>query len=369
MSQTDPDPAVADPAPDTLAALLPASFIEGFIGPLFRRRETAEPATELLGMPLAYACARCCAEPAVDIGELRKHAAVESVIARRIRARVVALLDEIAGGGIECVAFKGFATALSVYPLPSYRAMQDVDLLFREQDIPRVAKFLAGRGFRTAVDPRSVRAWGVLAEASFAPVFPPDESYYLDVHRAVDERPAGDGLDFGRIFAAAQPVTTEWGRCLVPSHEHAFAIAALNSYRDYYGPWGIKSLFDACLLLIRFGERIDWREIEAVARRGRFVKRIVFFRELLAALGAGRAPVFEALGLAPLQRRQLAAAVRVNRELAGMTVSDARKLALEMLLLDSPLATLRLNWRRLRSIANPRIHYLPGVPAAGDAAP
>ncbi len=52
-----------------------------------------------------------------------------------------------------------------------------------------------------------------------------------------------------------------------------------------------------------------------------------------------------------------------------MTVSDARKLALETLLLDSPLAALRLNWRRLRSIANPRMRYLPGVPVVRDMPP
>ena len=39
-----------------------------------------------------------------------------------------------------------------------------------------------------------------------------------------------------------------------------------------------------------------------------------------------------------------------------------RKMLLEAGLLDSPLATVRLNWRRLRSLAAPPVHYLPGVP-------
>ena len=43
-------------------------------------------------------------------------------------------------------------------------------------------------------------------------------------------------------------------------------------------------------------------------------------------------------------------------------MSDARKLLLEAALLDSPLATLGLHWRRLRGIVSPPMHYLPGVP-------
>ncbi len=43
-------------------------------------------------------------------------------------------------------------------------------------------------------------------------------------------------------------------------------------------------------------------------------------------------------------------------------MSDRRKILLEVGLLDSPLATLRLHWRRLRGMAAPPMHYLPGVP-------
>ena len=43
--------------------------------------------------------------------------------------------------------------------------------------------------------------------------------------------------------------------------------------------------------------------------------------------------------------------------------SDCRKMILETGLLDLSPATLRLNWRRLRSLTAPSIHFLPGGPA------
>ena len=156
-------------------------------------------------------------------------------------------------------------------------------------------------------------------------------------------------------------MATEWGSCRVPALEHSFAIAGIHLFRDFYRPEALKGLFDGCLILNRFGGRLDWTHIEAVARRGRFINRLVFFRELLEALGAGRAPLFEDRPLARWLRPSLAHVVENYRALDWLVMSDRRKLLIEAGLLDSPLDTLRLNWRRLRGIAAPPTHYLPGL--------
>ena len=368
MNQTKPEPA-ADAAPATLASLFPAAFVERLIEPLFAESRRAEFATQLLGAPLAFACVRLCRKPAVDRDALHASAAHESIRLRKVRERVIRLVGELAGEGVRGVAIKGLATALSVYPHPAYRALPDVDFLFHERELPLLARCLADRGFRTGVAAGTTRVWGVLAEASFAPIFPPDYGFFLDVHRAVDERPASQGLDAERVFARAGEIETEWGPCLVPAREHSFAIAALNTYRDFYRPDALKGVFDACLILGRFGAALDWGEVEAVAQKGRFVNRMVFFRELLAALGAGLAPVFADRRLAPWVRPRLAAIIRNYQTLKRLVTSDADKVVLEIALLDSPFATLRLHWRRLRSLVAPPMHYLPGVPVVRDMPP
>lgn len=345
-----------------LSALFPQPFIERLVSPLFAEPARAELAEAYLGSPMAYACAEMCQSRAVDLEVLHGRAAYESIKSRRTRARGVELAGALAGEGIESVAFKGLATSLSVYPHPAYRLLPDVDFLYREADLPRLAKFLAARGFVTSLGPLPTRPWGVLIKASFAPIYQADRTFFLDVHRAVDEPPASRGLDSETIFSRGVTLNTDWGPCMVACHEHSFAIAALHIYRDFYRPEALKGLFDGCLILNRFGRGLDWPHIEALARRGRFVNRLVFFRDLLEALGAGRAPLFEDRSLSRWLRPLLALVVENCRTLDWQVMSDGRKMLLEAGLLDSPLATVRLNWRRLRSLAAPPVHYLPGVP-------
>lgn len=357
----------ADQTSEFLSVLFPTPFFERLIQPLFAESARADRATALLGAPLAYACAQLCDNPSVDLGALHTRAAYESIQSAQTRSRAVALSEKLAVEGIGAVAFKGLATALSVYPYAAYRTLPDVDLLFRETDLPQLAERLAAWGYVTGVDHKTLRAWGPLTEASFAPIFQTDRTFFLDVHRTFNERPASLGLHTELIFADANKVETRWGPCLVPSYEHSFVIAALNLYRDFYRPEALKGIFDACLILTRFGSALDWAEIEQIARRGSFVTRLVFFRDLLETLGAGRAPLFEEKRLADWLRPSLAYVAENFRTLDRLALSDCRKMILEVGLQDSALVILRSHWQRLRGIVAPPSHYLPGLPIATSA--
>lgn len=347
---------------ESLASLFPKDFIDRLINPLFASPERVAVVIQALGAPLAHACAGIVHEPAIDVTRLHRGAAKASLRGKKIRARSVSLLTELSDAGINGVAMKGLATAYSVYPRPAYRLLLDVDVLFRESDLPHLASFLAQRGYCTAIDPSDLPAWGVLAKASFAPIFPANFAVNLDVHRAIDEWPASRGLDAARVFNRAVEVETEWGGLSVVSREHGLIIAALNAYRDYYRPVALKGLFDMCLMLSRHKDRLDYDEIESAARRGRFVKRIVFYREILAALGAPRPRLFENRHLGGLLKNLLATVVENYRTLAWRPVSNSRKIILEASLLDSPLTAVVMNGRRLYYMAAPQTHFLPGVP-------
>ncbi len=368
MSRNSQTASTGEPPPELLAALFPQAFVERLIDPLFATPEGAAVAVEMLGAPLAHVCAGRARNPAFDLAVLHEYAATEILRARNIRGRAIGLISELAHESLPGVAMKGLAMAYSVYPRPAYRLLPDVDVQFHEADLPRLAAFLAERGYRTTADTRDLHPWGVLSKASFAPIFPPDRSFFMDVHRAVDEWPSGRGLDSDRLFARAQVVETEWGPLSVVSREHGFMIAALNAYRDFYRPDTLKGLFDICLLLCRHGDDLDCREIEAVARRGRFIKRMLFYRDLLAALGAPRLALFEERRLSAPLSRLVDSVVSGYQTLERRPVSDLRKLAFEALLLDTPLAVLKLNGQRLYHMAAPRMHYLPGVPVVDFAA-
>ena len=255
------------------------------------------------------------------------------------------------------------ATSLDLYPRPYYRLVPDIDLLFREADIERLAGFLAGRGFATRLEPGTVRRWGALTKASFAPAAPEDGAVYLDVHVALDDPPASTGLSAARVFEAARaPVHgPDWLR--VPCDDHAFAILALHAFRDLYEPRGLKSLIDAALLVAR--ESLDTAALETLAREGRFIRRLVFYRELLAELGAApRLPMFAARRLSARRARLLARIAANFRTLERFSMPDSTKLALEFALYDSPLTAGHRNLRRLGGLLRPPRHLLPGLPVA-----
>ena len=138
----------ADRTSEFLSVLFPTPFIKRLIQPLFAESARADRAIALLGAPLAYACAQMCDNPSIDLGALHTRAAYESIHSAQIRSRAVALSEKLAVEGIDAVAFKGLATALSVYPYAAYRTLPDVDLLFRETDLPRLAHCLAAWGWQ-----------------------------------------------------------------------------------------------------------------------------------------------------------------------------------------------------------------------------
>ncbi|MFQ5784809.1 MAG: nucleotidyltransferase family protein [Alphaproteobacteria bacterium] len=367
MSAPDNTLALVDPVsgvtgtPPSLA--LPSAFVERMVAPLFREPERARQTVALLGAPLAFACAASLTKPALDLEALRAAAQAEAVAAKSVRSRLLALCAAFAKAGVPLVAFKGLATCLTLYPRPYQRLLPDADLLFHRADLAAVVHLLRAWRFVTREDAVNARRWGALTEASFAPVAPPDGGFLVDVHCQVDDPPACKGLSAELIFERSVTVDTGMGALSVPAPEHGLCILALHAFRDFYEPRGLKSLFDAALLLDRHGATLDWDEMARCARVGRFVGRFAFYRALLAEIGAiaADAPV---VGRHPSRlERRLAAGVAANfRHLSRFSMPDIHKLAFEAALFDSPFETVRWNLRRFQGVFAPRSHALPGVP-------
>jgi hypothetical protein len=342
---------------------LPISFVESLVEPLFAEPKRARWAGELLGAPLALVCAEHCRAPAADLEPLRASAQFAAVRTKTARTRLIALCAAFANAGVPLVAFKGLASSLTLYQRPYQRLLPDADLLFHADDLPKLTHLLRIWGFATVTDTIETRRWGALTKASFAPVTPPDRAFLIDVHRDVDDAPASLGVTTKAVFAGAVTVDTEAGEVRVPAPEHALCILALHAFRDFYEPRGLKSLFDAALLLQKHGAAMKWDEVEQAARRGRFVKRMLFYRDLLAELGIAETGMpFADLKLSSLERRILLDVAENLRRLERFKASDPFKLLLELALFDSPIESARWNLARLRGLFATRSHALHGLP-------
>ncbi len=338
---------------------LPAGLVERLLEPLLAEPARRARALEVLGAPLVGAVLTRLGRPEPKLAAPMMAAAVMGRATRSGAMRLIADLDALSIG---CVALKGMATGALLYPHPAYRPLPDVDLLIRDADLGRLARWLASRGWTTRPELLAVRRWGALTRASFAPVAPPDTDLLVDVHREIDDPPASRGLASPGVFEHARRLALDGGVLPVPDSAHVFAILALHAFRDFYEPRGLKGLVDAALLVARHGQTIDWGGVERTAEIGRFVNRLVLYRELVRATTGALAPVFEG-------RRAPRWAARLGdnmRTLAWTRLPDRDKVLVEAVALDGWSDVVRLYGRRIAGLVAPKSHALPGVPVASD---
>ncbi|MDA1357490.1 MAG: nucleotidyltransferase family protein [Proteobacteria bacterium] len=362
-----PDGHMPDAFSPLAPSFLPAQFLDSFVAELFSAPKRAATASALIGAPLALACLEALgpdafARAGIEREALLKRAQIAAVCSRQARRGISELLAALDQQNIPNLAIKGFAHAYALYPAPYFRSLPDADILVPESDLGALTAILREHDFVTRTDPASDRAWGALTKASFAPVTPRDgPEFFIDFHRLVVDYPACHGVPTAEIFGAARRLETENGNLRVPGEAHIFAILALHAFRDFYEPRSLKALFDAALFMSRHAP--DWSAVESMARRGKFISRTLFYRDLLAEIGIGGTEgLFAGRFLTAAGQRLVSRVAGNMRSLTLLHLPDRFKLKLEMSLYDSPLHLLRRNGERLAGLLIRRKHELPGLP-------
>ncbi len=307
----------------------------------------------------AYLLAPAAATPLIDA-----EAAEQSRLLNRYRRHVaIDWARVIAEAGIDTVYLKGFAVAHAVYPDADLRAMSDVDILVRGADRDRLIGLLSDHGFAFR-DPGG-RPWGSVNDASYLPFVAADGSANFDIHIHPDAFPVYRTLTTDLVFKAAQDIDIGALTIRVPSPSHMYLLAASHAGRDKFGPFATTNLIDAMFLLERRREEINWRHIEALARRGGYPRPLDVFAALLRRLGLecrGRAPLAAAMpealqGLAGWEFSRLVAdyAAMFPRRVSLLTL-----LRREFFLGGGPDIALRRHLARVRGMVRPA----SGLPSA-----
>ena len=161
---------------------------------------------------------------------------------------------DIGGLGIPLVYLKGFALAHTLYDDPDVRTIGDLDVLVRAADRDRLIAALADRGFNFQPQPRA--PWGFISRASYMPFVSADGLCNLDIHIHPDCYPAYRSLTTELVFAAADAVHVGDTTIRVPDAGHSFLLCVTNAAKDKFGPYAIRKLVDAAMLVRR--RRLDW---------------------------------------------------------------------------------------------------------------
>jgi len=188
--------------------------------------------------------------------------------------------------GVAALALKGLALAHTLYPHPCLRPMADLDFLVPLAHRDPAVKVLADMGFQTKQRPPSrIPLLPSPAEIQMAKIIG-KEVVLVEIHFAIDycdllpaewkENLTGRSeiADLGGVRMGVLHPTDQWiALCLHLSAKHDFEVA--------------HGLVDLCLLLQKWGDRVNWQEVaEYCASPGENMRQQLILRVLSELLHA-----------------------------------------------------------------------------------
>lgn len=200
-----------------------------------------------------------------------------------LERELVAVVDLLAGEGIESRVLKGSAVAHLDYSDPALRSFIDLDVLVRARDIDRVVAVLAAAGFaRTLAEPRP----GFDRRFDKGMTLIPPAGFELDLHRTFVLGPWGRAVDLDGLWDAGQEFRVGEHPMRALSQSNRFMHAC---YHAALGDWPLRlgSLRDVAEML----RRVD--------RDGAPVRRLAADWGAEAVVAAAVADSRRLLGTAP----------------------------------------------------------------------
>lgn len=205
--------------------------------------------------------------PATD-GQARQARAAHRTAQLRVLTlehELRAIVELLAGTGIDSRVLKGSALAHLDYPQPALRSYNDIDLLLRADDIVRAVATLSAAGFtRTLAEPRP----GFDRRFDKGMTLRPAANYELDLHRTFVLGPWGRRVRLDELWDEGQEFTLAGGTVRALSRPNRFLHVC---YHAALGNWPLRlgSLRDVAEVLKTVDEAavrriaMDWG-IEAI---------------------------------------------------------------------------------------------------------
>lgn len=268
------------------AAGLPAAAVAGFAARL----------SELLGPAQAAGALRPALGEALPLppGPVLQ----SRLLARRARHHQLAALRCLQEAGLPFLVLKGFALAHRPGADPLERIGDDVDVLLPAAEIERAALQLTASGWRFAGPPPP--AWGRTARVSLPPLAAPDRSTAIDLHREADEWPFARALPAARCLALGEPFEAGGLALATLPPTESLLLAVSHAAKDKFGPFALRKLLDA-LLLLRAGG-VDPDRLAALAAAAGLRRPLATAGALLRGLGHRGDELPAAGGIDPLLR-------------------------------------------------------------------
>jgi len=179
-----------------------------------------------------------------------------------LQPELLRVLDGMGAAGVEIIPLKGAFLMNTVYPEVSLRPVGDLDLLAREEDLPRAMETLAELGYRSQSGVEVLPGGATDDHHHFPRVLSPDGAVELELHRHVVRRRTPLYFPVDRFWERSagseiegRPVRVLAGRDLVT---HLCLAFFLDRRRRTRGYGSLRQLVDLSESVRYFERDIDW---------------------------------------------------------------------------------------------------------------
>ncbi len=148
---------------------------------------------------------------------------------------------------IKFLPMKGFLFK-ELWARPEHRTMADMDFLFEEKDLPRVAELLIARGYRVEVE-----------EGEVHDTYDKPPYLHVEAHRSLFK---GEAVSFDDWLTKED---NPYWHYMSPEDFLAFNVGHINKHY-VNGGCGARSLFDVYLFIRERGDSVDPMKLEAALR-------------------------------------------------------------------------------------------------------
>ena len=167
------------------------------------------------------------------------------------------ILKALNKAGIPSIPIKGAHLAALVYDDPSMRAMVDIDLLIKLDDLGDAAEIMQRQGYTPI---REYDAQKDAAKHYHLPAFTKPHSTPVELHWTITYPTSRLKIDPSGLWDGAQPGTIADQPVLVLSPEDALLVLSLHLCREDFR-LGLKPLIDISQVLHRYPDNIGWERL------------------------------------------------------------------------------------------------------------
>jgi len=178
--------------------------------------------------------------------------------------RLVEVLKVLGKAGIRVILLKGAHLAYFIYQDIGLRAMGDIDILIRKEDLARVEGILLEMGYKYYTFTNSVQWYK--NNHFHLPFTSPQGIKHLEVHWDFVMRDSIFDIDMDGIWERAKEVKIYGTDVMILSHEDAILHLCFHMAHDDMLRGGIRPLFDIAMLLKRHTGDIKWSYLIQITR-------------------------------------------------------------------------------------------------------